>query len=142
MNEEVKIERNRAEEIVQEFFDYYEIDEDPDRDKNSLTVIKEARRIFVKKVVAGKLEFNMDGDQMTVVQHLRFPLKNGDTKITYGELSGKAKSVLKRAGENDQAGRMQLMMSTLCNYPATVLQNLRSTDYSLMEIIAALFFTV
>ena len=138
---EMPINEKRANEIVDEFFEYYEIDREEEQDEDTLRVINMSYRKLSKAVQRGRVEFRDTDEGMTVIQHTKrdYPFGN---EIVYGELNGKAKVAMRKADENDQAGRMQHMMAALCKKGPSILAQLKGPDYSLMEVIAAVFFVV
>lgn len=152
MNEEIaniadhqdKIDPKRAGEIVQEFFNYYEIDLD-DLDDDSQAQMLKAQKRLIKSVRLGRLEFNLVPskktglDEMIITQHLKRPFANGIAVIHYGEIGGRAKVAMKGAVENDTAGKMQCLMGALAGMSRGIMSDLTGPDYSLMESLSAIF---
>lgn len=138
-----KIDGQRAEEIVDEFFDYYEIDPE-DEEPDSKAQLLKAKKKLIKAVMAGRLEFKEETNkkgisEMAVYQHLKKPLPNGTSTFRYREMGGRAKTAMKGAGENDVAGKMQSLMGYLSGTSAGIIADLQGVDYSLSESLSLVF---
>jgi hypothetical protein len=134
---------DRAEEIVGEFFDYYEIDPDDEEDDTRSQLLK-AKRKLIKAVMAGRLEFKQEPnkkgiEEMHVIQHLKKPFANGTDRFIYKEMGGRAKTAMKGASDNDIAGKMQSLMGYLSGTSAGVIADMQGADYSLAESLSLVF---
>lgn len=138
-----KIDDDRAEEIVNEFFDYYEIDPN-DEEPDTRAQLMKAKNKLVKAVIKGRLDFKEEPNskgisEMVVYQHLKKPFQNGTDCFRYKEMGGTAKVAMKGAGENDFAGKMQSLMAYLSGTSAGIIADMKGADYSLAESLALVF---
>lgn len=143
----VKIDAIRAGEIVDEFFDYYEIGIEKGDSDDDIAVINAAHQAMKKAVMRGRLEFTEDPEKgMLVTQHFRKPIevKAGENleSVTYKEIFGAAKCEMKHAKQTDVAGRQQRLMGALSGKGHGLFSRMKGVDYSLMETLSTVFFIV
>jgi hypothetical protein len=135
-----KISEENAAVIVDELFEYYEIDPefmtDDERDQ-----YERQRRAFLKAVRLGRMELKSDDSQLKIVQHLKYPLgeNNATPSITYGEPTGDTKRTGGKIKIDDHRGFMYSFMGKLSRTAPNILSKLRGPDLALMESLAAFF---
>ena len=143
MATQTKISRESAEAAVDEFYDYYEIDP-ADESEDIREQLLKAKRRLIKAVMVGRIEFKEESNkkgisEMVVYQHLKKPLANGTDVFRYREMSGRAKTAMKGASDNDMAGKMQSLLGYLSGTSAGIVADLQGVDYSLAESLSAIF---
>lgn len=143
----IKIDEVRAGELVDEFFDYYEIEVEKGDSDDDIALIKAAHQAMKKAVMRGRLDFKEDPEKgMQVIQHFRRPIevKTGENieSVTYREIYGAAKCEMKHAKQTDIAGRQQRLMGALSGKGHGIFSRMTGVDYSLMETLSTVFFLV
>lgn len=138
-----KVSRENAEEALAEFFDYYEVDKE-DEDDDNRSQLDKAEKRMIKAVMKGRLEFKLETnkrgvEQMIVYQHLKKPFLNGIDTFRYGEMGGKAKASMKKAGVDDMAGKMQSILGYLSGTSSGIIADMTGPDYSLAESLSIVF---
>ena len=138
-----KVSCESAQDSLEEFFDYYEVDKEDEDDDNRAQLAKAEKRML-RAVMKGRLEFKLetnkkDVEEMIVYQHLKKPFLNGTETFRYGEMGGKAKSAGKRAGDNDMAGKMQSLLGYLSGTSSGIIAEMKGADYSLAESLSIVF---
>lgn len=136
-----------AEEEVEKMFDYYGIDIEMIRDKDSRSNIERAKMKLVKAVTQGRLEFVYENDeggymQLTCVQHLISRKDGHEQDFRYKEVDGRSKIAMKHCGDDDTMGKIQAMMASLAGVTATSMQKVRGVDLGLMESLGMVFLSV
>lgn len=152
MTEETKlkpgcvIDRKRAGEIVDEFLYYYMVDFDDfdtrdDDDKETLSGLKSARRVLVKAVERGMLEFKMETDKkgidrMITYQYLTHDM---DNPIKYNEFNARALIQMKNVHEKDSVGKIHAVMASLSEKPPKFIGGLYNFDEKIMRNLGTIF---
>lgn len=138
--------RKRAEEIVDELFDYHRIDfddyhENIEDEADTLSSLKGAKRILVKAVELGLLETkrepDKDGvDRMICYQNREIP---GRPTIRYGTVGGKALVQIKTVSEKDGVGRIHAIMGYLAGTGRKSVESLQEFEHKIMQNLGTVF---
>ncbi len=128
----LSISEETAEEHLQAFLDYYEIDVSNIELDSQRTAIRGACEKLVKSIRAGRLELN--GDDGTATIH---PKKGAD--LHCAELSGKAKVQMSRRPESDMHGRIYALIGSLTGTGFNHIQDLTGRDLVMVENLGILF---
>jgi hypothetical protein len=142
----VVVSEESAEQAVDEFLAYYEIDLEGEEEATRAQLLR-AKRRMVKGVMLGRLEFKLETDkrgnvEQIVYQNLAKPLGQGLAQFRYREISGKAKTAMKGTSSEDMSGRMQLLLGALSGTSASIVAEMTGVDYSLAESLCLLFLSV
>lgn len=129
----LSIENAQAE--LDKLIDYYEIDID-DLPSSAKDGIDAVMKKMVKFIRLGRLEIKIE-DGIQCIQTLR----DSETKITYKELNGKAKTAMGSKKETDQHGRLFALLGALSD-GERVIHQLKGPDLSLAECLGGLFLLV
>ena len=134
--EKLKISEEVANDQLQLFFDYYEIDTDDIFDGESKAIEIACDRI-IKGIRKGKLEIKQSSDKLEIIQ----TLKSGSNLI-YGELTGRTKLAMKAKLDTDNYGKIYALTGSLTSSGEAAIAQLKGADLSLCECIGALFLQV
>lgn len=136
---ESKISLEVAKDQMQEFLDYYDIDQDDIVVEQGPEAIETILNRLVRAIQKGHLEIQDNGTK--VIQNLKFPM--GDvTQITYGVLTQKNKYAMEGISDKKPIARMNALMGSLAGVPGNAFMNLKGVDLSVMERLATLFMVV
>lgn len=133
-----KLSKENAQESLNEFFDYYDIDIDDIEDENQQTAMRSVEKKLLKAVMRGDLEFKTTDEAPEAIQHLKKSKTNIST-ITYKVLNGKAKQAMNKKAEGDHHGRIYALMGSLSGLGSEAIASLRSTDLSISEGLGTVF---
>lgn len=125
-----------AEDQVQLFFDYYDLDID-DISEEQARVFEMSLSRIKKAVRKGKLEFAEIGGVVKITQHLK-----NDTTLIYDEISGRSKLAMKNKADTDNYGKIYSLCGSLTGIGESGISKLKGADMSLAECIGALFLQV
>jgi len=138
-----------AREQVQTMLDYYDIDfdvdfEDDDGSGDSKRAALRAHRHLIKETMRGRLDFEEDeSGNLLITQHLKHPLlKNDISKIVYRPVTGRAKTAMRAAGQNDLHGKIYAFLGGLTGQGKTVIEAMQGTDLRTAENLGLLFLAV
>lgn len=124
-NEIMKISRESAEEQLQEFCSYYDIDEKSLNDEKSKSFANHKEK-FVNAIMNGRLEFRRDkNDDIEIVQTVG---RAGTEQVVYGSQVGKAFTTMKKYDEKDGPGRVYAVLGSLSGLPADAISQLKPSD--------------
>jgi hypothetical protein len=135
------ISEEMAQEQIDLFLEFYEIDLD-DLDNEDL---KDALSISIKKVFKairkGRLEIIEVEDSVHVKQILKKkkPEKLPSNEVIYKELEGVAKVNMKSRDPEDQYGKIYALLGSLSGLGTPIITQFKSTDLSIAECLGALF---
>lgn len=132
-----KISEDNAIRAVDGFLKYYRVD--PTGQDENTSAIRVAREKLLGATMEGRLEFEMRDGDMWVIQTLLKPLTQGNDKVEYRELDGKAKLQMKHNADTDTHGKIQSLMGGLCKLGGAVMSNMKSVDLSTMESLGLIF---
>ena len=137
MVESKGISKEAAEEQLEIFKDYYEIDEEYFVPETAM--IMNQRLAEVNKAIRkGRLEISNAGG-LKIKQRLR-NTTNGVDELNYSVLTGKAKVQMDKS--DGAHSRNYTLMSSLANEPYATFEKLEGVDMSLVESLGALFLAV
>jgi len=137
------IPRDSAEQQVDLFLDFYDIDTDEDAsDTNHRNMLKASKNKLIKHVMRGRVEIseNDDGD-VVVKQTLKFPVNDVD-HLEYKVLGGIAKKQMKNAEDSDYSGKVYNLCGSLTGWTGNSIAKLKGVDLSVVECLGALFLVV
>jgi len=134
--EKYPLSQETAEAVLDKLIEYYEIDLD-DLPIESKSGIEAVMKKMVKFIRMGRLEIKTE-DGIQCIQTLR----NSETTLTYGELTGKAKTAMGTKEMNDTHGRLFALLGVLCGSGEAVILKLKGPDLSLAECLGGLFLLV
>jgi hypothetical protein len=138
--------RERAEEIVDQLFDYYMIDFDDynerdEQEADTLGSLKSARRVLVKAVERGLIEHKIEPDnkqinRMVVYQHRMI---DGAPTIRYDEFGGKALVQMKHVSDKDHVGKIHAVMGSLAGIGRASMEALHGFEHKIMQNLGTVF---
>lgn len=146
---ETRLSKETAEEILEQYFEYHDIDLDGDDDdvdssaeeiadrKQLLKTVRTAKRKLVKYIMLGTVEIKID-DECTVTQILHKPIPQGD-RITYREVDAKAKVEMGKAGEDNYLGQAYYLLGSLSQLGYPAMLKLKARDIRVAEMLANIF---
>ena len=138
---ESKVSLEVAKDQMQEFLDYYDIDQDDIVVEQGPEAVKTIMNRLIRAIRSGNLEIRINDGSLSVIQRLRNP--PGDIlEITYKEIGGEAKRAMDAVPETKPALRMQTFMGYLSGLNADAIKKLKGADYSIVERLAILFMVV
>lgn len=141
MNEN-KIPKENAEDQVQLFLDYYDIDPEEDAaNKAHMESMKASIKKLVKHVARGRLEISQGKDGIEITQFIQFPI-NDVSELKYKVLTGRNKGQMKNADEADQHGKIYSLVGSLTNWTGDSIAKLQGVDISVVECLGVLFLVV
>lgn len=131
-----KLSEEVAEDQVQLFFDFYdlEVEDIPD---DQIKVLDMSLSRIKKAVRKGRLEFTESDGVVKITQHLK-----NETTIIYGEISGRSKLSMKNKADSDNYGKIYSLCGSLTGIGESGIAKLKGADISLAECIGALFLQV
>lgn len=130
---ENKISRETAENIFQEFLDYYDLDLEEVTEEQA-KAWKPSQEKIIKAIMKGRLEIKTE-DSFLITQHL----KGGET-IDYKEITGQAKVTMDK--EKGEYGKMYALLGSLSGLGSAALRKMNGRDVSLAETIGFFFLMV
>lgn len=135
------ISEESAQEQMQEFLDYYDIDaRDIEIDQGEESVETVLNRL-IRAIQKGYLEVDMSGGEPVVTQNLQHP--PGEVKtLVYGVIQARHKIEMDKASKDRGAVRMHALMSALSGEAPRAIQSLQGVDMSIMERLATLFMVI
>jgi hypothetical protein len=140
------IDRKRAEEIVDEFLYYYMVDFDDfdprdDDDKETLSGLKSARRVLVKGVERGMLDFKVEPDKKGVDRMITYQYltHDKDHPIQYNEFNAMALVQMKNVHEKDNVGKIHAVMASLSGRTRDFIGGLYNFDEKIMRNLGTIF---
>lgn len=128
--------KEAAEKVIQQIFDYYELDVDEIEDKDQKKFIKQNYDRLIKAARLGRLEVKLEKG-IQIIQHLR----DDDRLITYGEISGSAKVATAGKEATDFYGRIYAVMGVVSKEGEDAIKLLKGVDLSLCEVLGAIFLS-
>ena len=138
--------RERAVEIVDEFLEHNLVDFDDydpkDEDEaETLSGLKSAKRVLVKAVERGLLEFKLETDKKGVdrMQSIQNRMIPDQPPIIYGEVGGIAMSQMKHVGEKNHVGKMHAVMASISGTNRAFMQGLQGFEHKIMMNLATIF---
>lgn len=140
---EQKINPEAAQQQVDLFLDYYEVELDDFEDKKVLNAIKTAMNKIKKAVMRCRIEIKLENNSLVILQTLKHPFDRTNASrmetIKYKSLRGQAKTRLKYCDENDDYGKVYALMGGLCGEPDSTMQMLEGVDLTVVEAISSIF---
>jgi len=130
---ESKISRERAEEIFQDFLDYYDLSID-DVSEDERNAFPSGQRKIIKSIMNGTVEIETEEGYL-VTQHL----KNG-SKIEYKEITGKSK--LQMDKQKGNFGKVYALLGSLSGLGAKPFSDMKGKDISIAETLGFFFLMV
>lgn len=131
-----KISRERAQEIIQEWLDFYDIDFEDivnDQGKEGAQTIQNK---LVRAIMKGRLETDPNNEKGFVVfQHI-----NDGKTLIYNELSGH--QMIEGEKAKGSIAGMYAMLGSLCGLGSTAIKNLKGKDLGLAHAIGTIFLVV
>lgn len=134
--EKYKLSEEVAEDQVQLFFDFYEIEMDDIPEEQTRAIDVSLGRIK-KAIRRCRLEFVESDGVVKITQHLK-----NETTIVYGEISGRSKLAMKNKSDSDSYGKIYSLCGSLTGIGEAGIAKLKGADISLAECIGALFLQV
>lgn len=135
--DKAKLSEEVAEDQLQIFFDYYDIDADSGTEEQK-KAIETAHKKLSRAIQNGLLTITAENG-VTVTQILRYPPGDCST-ITYNKISGKSRVAMKEKG--NEYSRMYSLLATLAGLPMNAIVALQGQDISVAEYLAVLFLAV
>lgn len=140
---EVKISAEMADEQLNLFFEYYDIDENEINDEDIKRGMISARNKLHRAIMQGRLEILEELDSLVIRQTIKRPPKGlTSNPIVYKELDGTAKIAMKDRKTADQYGKIYALLGKLSGEGIVVIQQLKGADLSVAEMLGVLFLTV
>jgi hypothetical protein len=136
-----KISPESAQEQVDLFASYYELEPDDIENEDAKKAVSMMLGKLKRYVMKTRVEIQMDGDSLKVIQKLRKPINGLDT-VVYKELTGLARVRMKDREDNDNYGKVYSLMGGLCGEPDSTMLKFSGVDLSTMETIGGLFLAV
>lgn len=133
---EFKLSEESAEEQLNLFFEYYDIDIS-DYPESQIDGINTSLSKLKKGIRKGRVEFKEENGTMEVIQYI-----NEETTLVYGELSGRTKLAMKNKSENDNYGRLFALLGSLSGAGEAAIAKLKGVNLSLAECIGLLFLQI
>jgi len=133
----MEISREVAEEQLDEFLGFYEIELDILPGDQKAAVDGSVKKI-ISAILKGRVEVLSNGE-------IRQVFKNppGDVpELIYRELTGSAKLAMKGKGAEDYHGRIYALLGSLAGVDEAAISKLRGVDLSIAECIGVLFLQV
>lgn len=129
--------KKNAENELEKMLDYYEIDIDEIEDKELRKAIRQGYDRLIKAVRLGRLEIKLDNG-IEIIQTLR----SNNSKITYKEIDGVAKTQMAGKDEKDYYGKSYALMGSLSELGEDVIKKMKGVDISLVEVLGMIFLSV
>jgi hypothetical protein len=130
------ISEERAQEILDQFTEYYDIDPET-MPENLQRVIASSLAKIKKAIRDGRLEIETDGQSITVKQNLQKPPAGVASQLTYKEVTGAAKIGIK--DDSTDYGKIYTFLGALTGDGVGVIQKLGGKDLSLAESLGVVF---
>lgn len=130
-------------------FDYYDVDlatdlladgEDPD--DRATRAGESMKKKLLTAIQKGRLEIAEGDDGLVVSQHLRRPIPGVPNPLVYGEVTGRAKTVMSKFKKDDAHGRIYAFLGALSGEGASAIMRLKGVDMGLAEVLGAIFLMV
>lgn len=131
------ISEENAEEIFQQFLDYYDISMD-DFEGSQEKAAFQSKRKLINTIRKGLLEIKI-GEDIEVIQKLT---KHKADSLTYTEVSAAAKMTMDKTGENEQYGKIYTLLGSLSGLGLTAIMSLKGKDLSVAECLGFFFLQV
>jgi len=118
------ISKESAEEILKDFYEYYDVDFD-EIDEEKSKSLKSHKEKLISAVMRGRLEIKRDDkDDVVIVQHIG----SASEKLEYSSQVGKAFLAMKKYESNDHMGRAYAMLGSLAGMNAEAISQLKPVD--------------
>jgi len=137
-DEKFKFSIETAKENLEKMFEYYEINIDEIEDEELRKHIKAGYDRLVKAVRLGRLEIDVSGKGIQIMQTLR----SGGDPIIYREIDGAAKCEMDGFPAQAYNKKAQALMGALSGLGMGAIKNLKSVDLSLAEVLGLIFLAV
>lgn len=128
-----KLTEEIAEQQLQVFLDYYELEAE-DLTEKQINVYETVAKRIKKSIRKGRLTIEGDLDNLKMT----YKTKNGH-ELSFKELTGKAKLAMK---SDSHDGQTQELIGYLTGEGASVISDLSGADLSVMESLGLLFLLV
>lgn len=132
--------KDAAEKVIEDMFDYLEIDIDEIEEKDTKDMIKKNIGRVIKAVRLGRLEIKHDGG-FKVIQHLRNDTDKKNS-LEFKVPGAIAKKAMADKNPNDFYGRIYAMMGSACGLGEAAIDKLDPIDLSVVEVLGAIFLSV
>ncbi len=136
-----KVSEEVAEEQLEIFMDYYDIDIESIDHKEIQAGLKLSASKAMRAIRKGKLSIELDGDAIKVTQTFRN--KEGvDDTIDYAVIAGRHKVAMKDKTDTDNYGKIYALMGSLSGLGEKAIQSLKGADIGLVESLGGLYLQV
>ena len=132
--------KDAAEKVIEDMFEYLEIDIDEIEEKDTKDMIKKNIGRVIKAVRLGRLEIKHEGG-FKVIQHLRNDTDKQNS-LTFKVPGAIAKKAMADKNPNDFYGRIYAMMGSACGLGEAAIDKLDPIDLSVVEVLGAIFLSV
>lgn len=155
MSKETGIPKELAEEQLELFFNYYEMDleealadedegfgEDDESAKAVRRAANQLKKKLVKAIQYGRLEIKDAADGgLDVIQYLKFPLSGGFEALKWNGITGLAKAQLKDLDKGSPFNKLYSFAGAITK-AGDKIRNLRDMDLATAEALVAVFLRV
>ncbi len=136
-----KISKEVATQQLEEFLDYYEIDDDSFVDEAQLNAYIQVCGKLKKAIQKGRLTITND-DGIKIKQSLKNSYDGDVKEFDYAELAGKHKLSMGKKKDTDHYGRMYALLGSLTSMGEAAIGKLKGSDLSTAECLGFLFLQV
>ena len=136
---ETKLSEETAQDILEQFIDYYEIDPADMSDDVGEAITTSLVKIR-KAIQKGRIEINIDSETITIKQHLKKPHPGIENPLIYKEIVGTAKTPIKP--DVSHYIKIYTFLGALSGEGLSNIQKLRGADLSLAESLGTVFLQV
>ena len=137
---ERKISHESAENQLESFLEYYDIEFDDIENERSHDAAMQTKKKIIRAIVSGRIEINEVDGVPLISQHL----KNTDEEKTlnYVEITGRHKLVLDQKKEDKNYSKIYTLLASLSNTSESVIAKLKAADMGIAESLGFLFLQV
>jgi hypothetical protein len=139
--------RERAAELVDEFLEVNYLDLDDydmsvEDEAETAASIRSARRVLIKAVERGLLEFKEELDKKTGVERwyaYQHRMIEGQPTLKYSPFNGRALTQMKHVSERDNIGKIHAVMGSLAGTGRKQMEMLTGFEHKIMQNLGTIF---
>jgi len=133
------ISEERATEILNEFFDWYNFDVDVIDDEDTKPTLRTSILKMKRAIRQGLLEVEVT-DTITITQNLKHEIPTVGKELKYKEIDGSSKVGIKDSSQS--VAKVYMFLGALCGEGLEVIQKLKGPDLSLAEALGFVFLQI
>lgn len=139
---EMVLSEEAAEQQLQLFLDYYDIDLEDTDDKDLLRANRSVKKKVIKAIRKGLVEVKEENETLNVYQTLEKPMQGITNPIRYKEPTGHSKIAMKESDKEDYYGKMYNLLGGMSGEGKAPFLKMKGKDLSIAESLALLFLDI